>query len=153
MRRHTGWVRHTSELVIDAPAARVGPALADLDTYPHWNELVAEAVRDDSTDDGPAWSTTLRARVGPFARAKQLRFVRTEDERSDGDFRARFERRELDGRDHAAWMMESTVAAEAETSRVTLTLSYEGGLWVPALGGVLSAAIERSSERLVQYVK
>ena len=50
-------------------------------------------------DDGrPAWRVELRARVGPFARSKQLRMVRTvyEPERI-----ARFERIEDDERDHA----------------------------------------------------
>ena len=60
--------------------------LADLSTYPSWNDLVGsvETTEAASDDPGPAWRTTLTAKVGPFARSKQLRFVRDTLD-TDGD--------------------------------------------------------------------
>lgn len=146
-------MKHSSELEVRANAPAVIEVLADLSTYPSWNDLVSSAEQAELHvgDPGPAWRTTLRAQVGPFARSKQLRFVRDHlDEHS-----VRFVRRELDERDHAQWTMEATVAAHVSerSSTVTLALAYDGGLWVPALGGVLSSAIERATERLPGYVE
>lgn len=109
----------------------------------------------ESEDDQPAWTTTLRAQIGPLARSKQLRFVRVVDETDTGSDtrRIRFERRELDGREHAQWVMEATVHGDsADDTLVTLDLSYSGGLWMPALGNVLGGAMERATVRLSTYV-
>ena len=87
--------------------------VADLATYPSWLQVVSavepvEAHRDDDGDR--AWSVTLRARIGPLARSKRLRMCRTRHETTaDGGGAVRFERRETDGRDHAAWTMEAVV--------------------------------------------
>lgn len=154
---HTEAVRYNHQALVDAPVDGVALALADLDTYPRWNELVSEASSVPAVDDdlGPAWETTLRAQVGPFARSKRLRFVRTVDELGpDGAFQSRFERKEVDNRDHAVWVMATDARAdERGRTRVSMELSYEGALWVPSLGGVLSGAIERSSRRLAEHVR
>ena len=72
-------------------------ALADLGTYPAWLGLVTAAEPDgDNT-----WVVTLRARLGPLARSKRLRMVRTERSADS----VRFERREVDGRDHSEWVL------------------------------------------------
>ena len=149
-------MKHSSELAVQTDPTTVGAVLSDLGTYPHWNDLVHEAVTADAAPDdvGPAWLTTLRAQVGPFARAKQLRFVRVLDETVDDVHRTRFERREVDGREHANWIMEAEVrpGSTPDSSTVTLILTYEGGLWVPALGSILGSAIERATTRLPDYV-
>ena len=62
-------------------------------------------------DVGPAWSVDLRGRLGPFARAKRLRMVRTVHE---PDHHARFERVEHDGRQHSPWVLDATVAGGDE---------------------------------------
>ena len=95
--------------------------------------------------------------MGPFARSKQLRFVRDTLDTTDDVTTVRFTRNEVDGRTHASWTMECTVTSEADTkadgSVVVLTLSYDGGLWIPALGNVLDGAIERATRRLPTYVQ
>ena len=146
-------MKQTANLQVGASASMVSDVLADLGTYPHWNDLVQEATPTEPSDERPAWITTLRAQVGPLARSKQLRFVRTVD-KTDADMRQiRFERMELDGREHAAWVMETSVRASGPDScEVSLELSYSGGLWMPALGNVLGGAIERSTSRLPAYV-
>ena len=97
----------TASLFIDgASATDVFEQLATLDRYPAWMRLVhrAEALAPD--DGRPAWRVELRARVGPFARSKQLRMVRTVHE---PPHRVRFERVQDDDRDHAAWILAATV--------------------------------------------
>lgn len=148
-------MKHSVNLVVDAPSAIVGDVLADLGTYPQWNDLVqAASPIEVSSGELLAWLTTLRAQVGPLARSKQLRFVRTVDDvANNGSRNVRFERQEVDGRQHAAWVMETTVRPrDGDQTEVTLDLSYGGGLWMPALAGVLGKAIERATSRLPAYV-
>lgn len=152
-------MKHSSDLVVDADAATIVNALEDLATYPHWNDLVSAAVATEqlADDPGPAWLTTLRAQVGPFARSKQLRFVRDDSASSSAahdHHLIRFVRRETDDRVHAEWLMEVEVAATTvSSSTVTLTLQYGGALWVPALGTILRGAIERATTRLPAYLE
>lgn len=166
-------MRYSNDLVVDADAETVVDALADLSTYPEWNDLVSSAVRGEphERDSGPAWFTTLKAQVGPFSRSKQLRFVRdlpaitsdlpakTSDaflDRSpttDPVQTIRFIRLEVDGRDHARWTMEAMVEPAESSSKITLTLTYDGGLWIPALGVVLTSAIDRATKGLPSYLE
>ena len=74
----------TEEVRLDATPARVWRAIADLATYPTWLGIV-HRVESDGEDAGrPAWRVELRGRIGPLARSKRLRMVRTavEDGRS-----------------------------------------------------------------------
>ncbi len=161
-------MKHSSDLVVDALAPTVIDALEDLSTYPEWNDLVSQARPAPAVDGdpGPAWLTTLRAQVGPFARSKQLRFVRDDTSITDPSAESTaaqvtaeqpvqvvFVRREQDGRAHAQWTMTALVTPDGEASNVTLELSYDGGLWIPALGAILGGAIDRATERLPSYVE
>ncbi|MGI9606225.1 MAG: hypothetical protein ACR2P0_08815 [Acidimicrobiales bacterium] len=153
-------MKHSTDLIVEAEAGAVGDVLADLATYPHWNDVVRTAISSETNDSmsSPAWITTLEARVGVFARSKQLRFIRALDEPTDGGGRRiRFDRYETDGRQHAAWTMHASVEPATanggtERSAVTLQLAYDGGLWTSALDPVLGAAIERATRRLAEYV-
>lgn len=158
-------MKHSSDLVVDALAPTVIGALEDLSTYPEWNDLVSQAVPSPTLDGdpGPAWLTTLRAQVGPFARSKQLRFVRDDNAASDPDRPGHpadeqsthilFVRREHDGRSHAHWAMNAKVTPVGNATEVTLELHYDGGLWVPSLGAILGGAIDRATERLPSYLE
>lgn len=123
--------------------------VSDLGTYPHWLDLVQAA---EPGGDPGAWLVTLRASVGPLARSKRLRMVRTVD---DGQA-VRFERQELDGRDHSTWVLAARVSPLAgdgpERSEVALELRYDGALWSNLLEGVLGSAADRATERLQAYV-
>ena len=86
----------TATLDAPCPPEVLYPWIADLGRYPRWLDIVPRAVEDDVRNDdvGPAWSVDLRGRLGPFARAKRLRMVRTLDLASRaGPLRARRERR------------------------------------------------------------
>ncbi len=122
-----------------------------LDRYPTWLEIVARAepVVAHPDDAGPAWQVDLRGRLGPLARSKRLRMVRTvHDEPS----RAVFERVEHDGRSHAAWRLDATVTGEGDASRLTMGLHYGGSLWGPVLERMLGEEIDRSRQRLLTCV-
>jgi hypothetical protein len=138
----------TATLDAPVPPEALFPWVDDLGRYPEWLDIVPRARSEapHDRDAGPAWSVDLRGRLGPFARAKRLRMVRTV---SEAPHHARFERVEHDGRDHSAWVLDAEVAAHGDGSRLTMRLHYGGRLWMPALDRVLADEIERSRPRLL----
>lgn len=140
--------------------------VASLDRYPSWMSLVhrVEASMPEPGDhppssdlppDGPppAWDVELRARVGPLARSKRLRMVRSQ---LDVPHLVVFERQELDGRRHAEWRLTARVDEAGDTgsaSRLTMELVYGGALWTGGvLQRILDEEIRRGSERLLELV-
>lgn len=127
----------------------------DLSRYPEWLEIVTRAERADDGDsaerDGaPAWAVDLRGRLGPLARSKRLRMVRTEHV---SPRKVRFERVERDGRSHSPWTLEAEVSGANGESHLTMRLRYGGGLFGPVLERVLRDEIERSRLRLGALVE
>jgi hypothetical protein len=123
----------------------------DLGAYPRWLDIVprAEPVAPHADDTGPAWSVDLRGRLGPFARSKRLRMVRT------GHIpprTVRFERVEHDGRAHSPWVLDAAVEAIDAGSRLTMHLHYGGRLWASPLDRLLTDEIQRSRPRLLALV-
>jgi hypothetical protein len=118
----------------------------DLSDYPRWLDLVVSAVPLASVDSdpGPAWIVDLRARLGPLARHKRLRMVRTVHDAG----RVTFVRRENDGRTHAAWILDVGVIAGGGGSELTMDLRYEGRLGGPLLERLLAEEVERATPRL-----
>ena len=88
---------------------------------------------------------TLRAKVGPFARSKRLRMVRTIHQPCS---HARFERMELDGREHSAWMLEAKISEADNGSKVAMMLSYSGHLWSGILDAVLAVQVSKATKNL-----
>ena len=124
--------------------------VSDLATYPRWLDIVPRAVPSDGAADGaPSWTVDLRGRLGPFARSKRLRMVRT---RNDAPSAVVFERQERDGRSHSAWTLSADVDGAPGGSRLTMRLHYGGGLWGPILERLLTDEIERSKPRLLELV-
>lgn len=147
----------------------------DLGGYPRWLEIVTRAepldagpadgaaagggagagagagaggVGDGDAEDRPAWAVDLRGRLGPLARSKRLRMVRTVH---DGRV-VRFERAELDGRAHSPWILDATVEEHADGARLAMRLHYGGGLFGPVLERVLKDEISRSKDRLLALI-
>lgn len=127
--------------------SRLFNLVSDLSNYPQWMDLIHRV----SPDGDGAWDVELRAKVGPFARSKRLRMVRSE---SQSPSLVRFERREIDGRTHAPWVLTATIASSAGTSTLTMHLHYGGSLFTGGiLERVLGEQIERGRSRLAALVE
>ena len=135
---------------LDAPcaAAQLFELVDDLSTYPQWNGLVHSA---EAEAGGAAWDVQLRARLGPLARSKRLRMVRTE--RDVENHAVTFERDQADGRNHSPWILAATIVEQDGMSTLTMHLHYGGSLWTGgALEKVLAEQITSGRERLLQLV-
>jgi hypothetical protein len=137
---------------LDAPYSPdvVFACVSDLGQYPRWLDIVPRAVPAGDGEDA-AWTVDLRGRLGPFARSKRLRMVRTQ---LDPPKAVMFERRERDGRSHSPWLLEAHVADGTDNgSRLTMRLHYGGGLWGPLVERLLREEIENSKPRLLELLR
>lgn len=134
----------TADVELDAEPSRVRVWLADLDRYPAWLSILAKA--DPLADGGVlgAWAVELRAKVGPLARSKRLRMVRTIDEPEH----LRFERAETDDRHHAQWTLDVHLTPTGAGSHLTMVLHYGGGFAGGIVERLLADEIESSKARL-----
>lgn len=142
-----------SELVTRRTPTEVFPWVDDLDRYPEWMRLTHSVQRladAGCTDETPAWSVELRAKVGPLARSKRLRMVRTVRRH---DERVVFERRELDGRQHSPWVLTVELEDLAPGTRLGVHLHYGGRLWTGGvLERVLADEVDRGRARLSELL-
>lgn len=152
------WIGDTARVDVHAtleapcPPDELFAFVDDLGRYPSWVDLVHRAEPVSDADETPEWQIELRARIGPFARSKQLRMRRTVHD--PGAHVAVFERHEVDGRSHSPWVLRAVVSSVPEGSRLDMHLHYGGGLWT---GGVLERAladqITNGRERLLTLVR
>lgn len=142
----------TADLDTGVSVERLFRQVEALDGYPDWLEIVVRAVPAEpiEADEGPAWSVDLRGSLGPLARSKRLRMVRT---RHEPPRSVTFERREVDQRDHSAWVLRADVAELDGGSRLTMRLHYGGSLWGPIIERLLRDAIEDSRARLLTVLE
>ena len=133
-----------------ADPTQVFEQVASLEHYPAWLRMV-HRVEPDGADDGrPAWHVELRARVGPLARSKRLRMVRTVFE---PEHRVRFERVQDDDRDHAEWILEATVDDDPAGTLLTMDLEYTGDLWAESvLRRILDDEVARGERALRELI-
>ena len=147
-----------ARLTTPAAPSRVLALVDDLGVYPQWMPLVHRAEPVVGVAD--AWNVELRAKVGPFARSKKLRMVRSAYERTDGAERgdvARivFERREIDERQHAMWRLTVTVAAAnsaAGGAELVMHRHYDGRLFVSVVEAILRQNIDAGRVRLAELL-
>ena len=138
-----------ASLEAPCPAERLFELIDDLSTYPQWNGLVHSAIAEPG--DQPVWDVELRARLGPLARSKRLRMVRTV--RDAETFTATFERDQADGRNHSPWVLDARIVEQDGLSTLTMRLHYGGSLWTGgALERVLAEQITSGRERLLNLV-
>lgn len=125
--------------------------MEDLARYPAWFGAVQRAEPDDPRpgDCGPAWRVDLRGRLGPLARVKRLRMVRTAHRPPTS---VRFERREDDGRSHSPWVLTADVRAVPGGSRLEVHVHYGGALFGPVLERLLADEVARAKPRLLALV-
>jgi hypothetical protein len=135
-----------------APAARVLAYVADLADYPQWMSLVHLATPVPAATV-PTWDVELRAKVGPFARSKRLRMVRTIFDTTNPT-RVVFERRELDGREHATWRLEVTINTTAPgVTELVMQLHYDGRLFVSVVEAILQQNIDAGRAKLAALLE
>lgn len=146
---HTGTVDVVAEVVAPCRPEELFAWVDDLARYPAWLDIVPRAVPIPG-EVPTAWAVDLRGRLGPLARSKRLRMVRTACEAPS---RVVFERRETDGRDHSPWILEADVSPHPDGARLGMRLHYGGGLFGPVLERVLREEIEGSRQRLVDLVE
>ena len=131
-------------------AAQLFDVIRDLGTYPKWLEIVHFADAVDSEDGLQAWNVELRAKIGPFARSKRLRMVRTTDQ---SPTTVVFERREKDGKKHAPWVLRSVVTEANGTSTLDVHLHYGGSLFDGGIvERVLADQIVSGKAKLTQFL-
>lgn len=139
----------TASLDAPCPPPDLQPWIDDLERYPAWLSIVPRADREPTAaDEAPAWSVELRATLGPLARSKRLRMVRTVGEPGH----LRFERSELDDRQHSPWVLDAVVAPTSEGCRLTMSLHYGGSFGGSLLSKLLTDEIESSKPRLLALV-
>jgi hypothetical protein len=145
-----GVVDVTATFDAEVSAEELFAVVERLDGYPEWLSIVAGVAADGGAEGGDeggdeAWLVELRGRIGPLARSKRLRMERT---RHEPRRRVRFERRELDGRQHAPWVLEAAVEPTTTGSRLTMHLHYGGSFGGGLLERMLRDEIEASRPRL-----
>lgn len=140
-----------ASLSTPAAPAQVLTYVDALENYPQWMSLVHSATRiADATE--PTWSVELRAKVGPFARSKRLRMVRSVYEQG-AQQRVVFERKEADDRKHAAWRLEVIITPTAAgSSELVMHLHYDGRLLVAVVEAILRQHIDAGRTRLAELL-
>ena len=120
-------MERTEQVETPAPPDGLFAVVEDLGRYSEWLDIVVRATPAEplAGDDGPAWSIELRGRLGPLARSKRLRMVRTVHAVPE---RVVFERREAGERSRSPWTLTAEVTPTAEGSRLTMSLHYGGAL-------------------------
>lgn len=138
----------TATLDTSCAAEALRPWVGDLERYPQWLTIVPAAIREEGSDPG-AWAVELRAKVGPIARSKRLRMVRTVDEPDH----VRFERSETDGRSHSPWTLDARLDPTSAGTRLTMQLHYGGSFGAGLFERLLEDEIESSKETLRALVE
>lgn len=141
------------DLTTGREPAEVFSWVDDLSRYPEWMRLTHRVDPADHDQDGPAWIVELRASIGPLARSKRLRMVRTVH---DPPRSVVFERRERDGRSHSPWILTVTLderpGAPAGTV-VRVHLHYGGRRWPGGvMERVLADEVQRGRARLSEIL-
>lgn len=129
---------------ISAGVVPVFGYVQDLATYPGWFSIVVDAAPCSGVTG--AWDVDLGARLGPIKRTKRVRMERTVFDA--GSHRVRFERVELDGRDHSAWTLDAVVTADETGTRLDVRLHYGGVGWVPGFDLLVREEARRAGGRL-----
>jgi hypothetical protein len=135
----------TAEVDAPVPSERLYPFVFDLARYPEWLGIVQRAR---PLADG-VWIVDLRGRLGPFARSKRLRMVRTV---AEAPSLVVFERAEDDGRQHSPWTLRAEVVPHPGGSHLTMHLSYGGALLGAVIERILRDEIDDARRRLIELV-
>ena len=145
------------EATVDIAAApdRVRPWVADLSRYTEWltiiprAEPIVEPTAETTGGESALWDVELRAKVGPIARSKRLRMRRTVDARDH----LRFERDEVDGREHSPWVLDIELTPIDSGTHLRMALHYGGSFGGGIVERLLADEIDASRDRLRSVVE
>jgi hypothetical protein len=145
--RRIGAVDMDGTASLTAPPDTVFAEVADLGTYTGWLGIVFGAERSPAADGdpGPAWLVDLGAKFGPIPLTKKVRMVRTEHVAPK---LVRFERKELDGSEHSAWILTAEVEVADGGSTLTMNVHYGGAGRLPGIDSILRDEIRKGGARL-----
>ena len=138
----------TASLDAECTMEVLRPWVSDLTCYTEWLTIVPRAEFEPGSDPA-AWAIELRAKVGPIARSKRLRMIRTVDEPAH----VRFEREELDGRSHSPWILDAALESVDSGTRLTMGLHYGGSFGAGLFERLLADEIETSKRSLRSLVE
>ena len=139
-------VRASLETLVNRNTAHA--ILRDLAQYPKWLDIVHAAVKEEGSDN--TWTIELRGKVGPFARSKRLRMMRTND---DANASVVFERSEIDGRNHSEWRLTVFFAGAGNETEVSVEMFYGGSMFGGGiLERMLADQIENGKAKLTQFL-
>lgn len=135
-------------VAVNASPERVFDYLCDLGNFRELIPIIH--VIEPSIEQGERfWEVELRAKVGPFARSKRLRMVRSQCEPYSSVV---FIRAESDQREHAPWVLSVEVQPEGVGANVTIKLEYGGRLWTAGvLERILRENIDEGTRRLQRH--
>ncbi len=140
---------------VNKPLDSVWPVVSDLATFPQWIEIVDTVVVD--AGEPPAHFVILKARLGPISRSKKLRMVQTArggESDPEANNSVTFERQETHDIEVAMWKMNVTACSTGESStQLSISLSYDGELWLPAFGAILDSQVPKTIESLERYIQ
>ena len=141
-------MERTEQVETPVSPERLFAVVEDLERYQEWLDIVVRATPANPLADGegPAWAVELRGRLGPLARSKRLRMVRTVHEVPR---RVVFERREAGERSRSPWTLTALVSPTGEGSCLTMSLHYGGALWGPMIERLLADEVDRARPRLL----
>lgn len=146
--RHNGSVDVVATMTAPFESSVVFEVIANLDNYPSWLSILPRVERLGDT----AWNVELKGKIGPLARSKRLRMVRTS---LAVPHQVVFERVELDGRDHSEWVLRADVETNDESTpgcTLTMNLHYGGSFGDQLLKRMLINEIESSKPRLLELL-
>jgi hypothetical protein len=136
--------------LLPCPIATAKAELETLDGYPSWLGIVTRVTPTEPLDGdrGPAWRVELGGGLGPVRLRKRVRMVRTAVE----DRHIRYERNEVDGKDHSAWILEVALTASTPTTTEVIVALHYGGTLPPLVDRILAVEIGRAGSRLAKRI-
>lgn len=142
-------MRQTIELNVASSLDNVFTALRDLETYTEWLSFIDSIEKVEIQGEDQSWIVVLRSQLGPFARMKKLRMVKSSEHLGRS---VCFSRSEVDAKEHSSWDLEvSCSSLDDANTKVALTVSYGGKFWSRPLETAFNSHVEEAKTRLRLY--
>lgn len=132
-------------------------ALASMERMGEWVDLVqsVEPAEPRPDDVGPAWIAALGAKIGPFLRTMDLRFVETVRDApgDDGVWAVRFEGAPGGKPTNHPFVMEHRITGTADGCLARTLLRFDNVLNIPFVDRFLGGEIRKTQRRILAMVE